>query len=101
MNESVKLARHIADKFLINSNNKTLGQQASLAIHFPSGSIKKDGPSAGIAITSALLSLGLNKPVVKGFAMTGEITLIGKVLAVGGIKEKVAGAISSEITNII
>ncbi len=59
------------------------------------------GPSAGISMTSALISLALNKPAKKGFAMTGEITLTGEVLAVGGIREKLVAAQRTGIKSII
>lgn len=70
-------------------------------IHIPAGATPKDGPSAGIAISSALLSLLKNKPIDPHIAMTGEITLTGRVLPVGGIKEKIIAANRAGIKTII
>ncbi|MGH9794540.1 MAG: endopeptidase La, partial [Candidatus Acidiferrales bacterium] len=70
-------------------------------IHVPSGAIPKDGPSAGVAMVTALVSLLSRKPVRARVAMTGEISLSGVVLPVGGIKEKVLGAKRAGITDII
>jgi ATP-dependent Lon protease len=70
-------------------------------IHFPAGSIPKDGPSAGVAIATTIASVMGEKPVRHDIAMTGEITLRGKVLSVGGIKEKVMAAQRANIATVI
>lgn len=72
----------------------------NIHIHFLEGATPKDGPSAGVSITSSLLSLLLSKPVSKEIAMTGEIGLNGEVLEVGGIKEKLIGAYNNGIKTI-
>ena len=70
-------------------------------IHFPAGAIPKDGPSAGVAIATCIASVMGDRPVRHDVAMTGEITLRGKVLSVGGIKEKVMAAQRANIKTVV
>lgn len=102
MKESAQAAmsyiRSHADDYKIDSK---FAEESDIHIHVPSGSVPKDGPSAGVTLFTALISLLSGKKVCSETAMTGEITLRGSVLPVGGIKEKVLAAHRSGIKNII
>uniref|UniRef100_A0A1I7UG91 Lon protease homolog, mitochondrial n=1 Tax=Caenorhabditis tropicalis TaxID=1561998 RepID=A0A1I7UG91_9PELO len=93
MKESVRTALTVAKGILAREqpDNKFF-DKAQIHIHVPEGATPKDGPSAGVTLVSSLLSLALNRSVVQDMAMTGEISLTGKVLPVGGIREKIIAA---------
>ncbi|RKX81923.1 MAG: endopeptidase La, partial [Spirochaetes bacterium] len=102
MQESANIAytyvRHIASEFNVN---KDFFSNNMIHLHIPSGATPKDGPSAGITMASTLLSLATGKKIKSYLAMTGELSLIGRVLPIGGLKEKVIAARRNNIKEII
>jgi len=76
-------------------------KESDIHLHVPAGAIPKDGPSAGTAMTTALVSLLSGVPVREDVAMTGEITLRGRIMPVGGIKEKVLAASRAGLTTLV
>jgi ATP-dependent Lon protease len=106
LGEVMKESCEIAVSF-IRENAERLGvdpdfyEKSDIHIHVPEGAVPKDGPSAGVTITTALVSVLANRPVRRDVAMTGEITLRGKVLPIGGLKEKTLAAYTGGVTTIV
>ena len=102
MQESIQAALTVAKNI---AKDKKVGsdyfEKHDIHIHVPEGATPKDGPSAGITMCTAITSLATQKKVKANLAMTGEITLAGKVLKIGGLKEKLIAAKRSGITNVI
>ena len=102
MQESCQIALSYIKANLEEFNiNREVLVNNDIHIHFPEGAVNKDGPSAGITITTALISLFTNKKISSSISMTGEITLRGRVLPIGGLKEKSLAAYRSGITTIL
>jgi ATP-dependent Lon protease, bacterial type len=102
MRESAEAALTLARKYSSERGvDPEFWDKGFIHLHVPSGAIPKDGPSAGVTMFVALYSLALNIPVPPDIAMTGEITLRGKVLPVGGIKEKVLAADRAGIRKVL
>ncbi|TVY88741.1 Lon protease-like protein, peroxisomal [Lachnellula willkommii] len=106
LKESVEVAltwvkAHAFEIGLTNDPTENIMKKRSIHVHCPSGAIPKDGPSAGMAHTIALISLFSGKVVPPTMAMTGEISLRGRVTAVGGIKEKLIGALRAGVKTVL
>jgi ATP-dependent Lon protease len=102
MKESAEIAySYVSSNLKAFKGDPQFFDQAFVHLHVPEGATPKDGPSAGITMASALLSLARNQPPKKGVAMTGELTLTGHVLPIGGVREKVIAARRQKIFELI
>jgi len=106
LKESVEVAltwvkAHSYDLGLTDTASEDIMKNRSIHVHCPSGAIPKDGPSAGLAHTIALISLFSGKPISPTIAMTGEVSLRGRVMPVGGIKEKLIGALRAGVKMVL
>ncbi len=95
---ALSYARSQADEIGVDPD---IFDETDIHIHVPAGAIPKDGPSAGVTLTTALISSLTERPVERNIAMTGEITLRGRVLPIGGLKEKALAALREGITTVI
>ncbi|WP_163713215.1 endopeptidase La [Mangrovibacterium lignilyticum] len=100
MQESTEIAYSYVQS-LLEDDKKEFFKNHLVHLHVPAGATPKDGPSAGITMALAMYSLAINKPVKRGLAMTGELTLTGKVLPIGGVREKTIAARRVKIFELI
>ena len=102
MQESIRAAMTIVRKRALSLNiDKDFYENKDIHVHFPEGATPKDGPSAGVGITTSLVSALTNNPVKSSVAMTGEINLHGQVLPIGGLKEKMLAALRGGIKTVV
>jgi len=102
MRESVEVVKIAVFNFLAqNSHIAKEFNKDSYHLHVPMGAIPKDGPSAGISLFSALVSIATHKPIVGNIAMTGEITTLGEVISIGGVREKLTACKNHSISRVI
>ncbi len=102
MEESAQIAwSYLSNCYKKFAPQVTFFEKAEIHIHIPEGATPKDGPSAGVTILTALFSLLMKKPVYQDLGMTGELTLIGKVLPIGGLKEKLIASRRSKLKTLI
>jgi ATP-dependent Lon protease len=102
MKESAEAAlSFIKANYLKKAEDKAFFDKYDIHVHVPAGAVPKDGPSAGVAIASTIASLLFDAPIRNDHSMTGEITLTGKVLPIGGVKDKVIAAHRAGIKTII
>lgn len=99
--ESVEVVKIAVFNFLHNQGIAKDFDKDSYHLHVPMGATPKDGPSAGVSLFSALVSSATGKPVAANLAMTGEITTLGEVISIGGVREKLTACKNHNITRVV
>ena len=101
MKESVEVVKIAVFNFLIQQGLAKDFDKNDYHLHVPMGAIPKDGPSAGVSLFAALVSIATKIPVLPNLAMTGEITTLGEVISIGGVREKLTACKNHEVTRVI
>jgi ATP-dependent Lon protease len=102
MKESIDAARsYVRSKATLFGVKPPIFEQRDIHVHVPEGATPKDGPSAGVAMATSIISVLTGIPVRRDVAMTGEVTLRGRVLPIGGLKEKLLAALRAGLTTVI
>ena len=101
MKESVEVVKIAVFNFLSQNTIAKNFDKDNYHLHVPMGAIPKDGPSAGISLFAALVSIATQKPLIDNIAMTGEITTLGEVISIGGVREKLTACKNHNITRVI
>jgi len=101
MKESLDVVKIAAFNYAKQNGLSDKWESEKFHLHVPQGAIPKDGPSAGTSIFSALMSIMTNQPVAENLAMTGEITTLGEVISIGGVREKLTACKNHQVTRVI
>jgi ATP-dependent Lon protease len=101
MKESVEVVKIAVFNFLTKQNISKDFDKNNYHLHVPMGATPKDGPSAGISLFAALVSIATNKPVLKNLALTGELTTLGEVISIGGVREKLTACKNHQISRVV
>ena len=102
MKESVEVVKIAVFNFLAQNPHLSKDfDKDSYHLHVPMGAIPKDGPSAGLSLFVALVSIATHKPVIENIALTGEITTLGEVISIGGVREKLTACKNYNISRVI
>lgn len=101
MKESVEVVKIAVFNYLTQKKIAKDFDKDNYHLHVPMGSIPKDGPSAGISLFAALMSIATKKPVLKNLALTGELTTLGEVISIGGVREKLTACKNHQISRVV
>jgi ATP-dependent Lon protease len=101
MKESVEVVKIAVFNFLTKKNTVKDFDKNNYHLHVPMGATPKDGPSAGTSLFAALVSIATEKPVLKNLALTGELTTLGEVISIGGVREKLTACKNHQITRVL
>jgi ATP-dependent Lon protease len=101
MKESVEVVKIAVFNYLTKKNISKDFDKNNYHLHVPMGAVPKDGPSAGISLFAALVSIATSRPLMKNLALTGELTTLGEVISIGGVREKLTACKNHQISRVV